>query len=58
MTNEFKFLDSYAPIFYEDKTYWVISGGRASGKSTNIGAYFVMKLMGDEYFRGVIARYT
>ena len=58
MDRQFKFLDSYAPIFYEDKTYWVISGGRASGKSTNIAAYFVMKLMGDEYFRGVIARYT
>ena len=55
---QFKFLDSYAPIFYEDKTYWVISGGRASGKSTNIAAYFLMKLMSPEYFRGVIARYT
>lgn len=55
---QFKFLDSYSPIFYEDKTYWVISGGRASGKSTNIAAYFLMHLMGKEYFRGVIARYT
>ena len=54
----FAFLPSYAPIFYEDKTYWVISGGRASGKSTNIAAYFLMKLMGKEYFRGVVARYT
>ena len=54
----FAFLPAYAPIFYEDKTYWVISGGRASGKSTNIAAYFLMKLMGKEYFRGVIARYT
>ncbi len=58
MKSEFKFLDAYAPIFYEDKTYWIISGGRASGKSTNIAAYFVLKLMGDDYFRGVIARYT
>ena len=56
--SSFAFLPSYAPIFYEDKTYWVISGGRASGKSTNIAAYFLMKLMGKEYFRGVIARYT
>lgn len=56
--SQFKFLDSYAPIFYEDKTYWVLSGGRGSGKSTNIAAYFLMKLMSDEYFRGVIARYT
>ena len=54
----FAFLPAYAPIFYEDKTYWVISGGRASGKSTNIAAYFLMKLMGKDYFRGVIARYT
>jgi phage terminase large subunit len=55
---QFKFLNSYSPIFYQDKTYWVISGGRASGKSTNIAAYFLMHLMGKEYFRGVIARYT
>jgi phage terminase large subunit len=55
---QFKFLDSYAPIFYEDKTYWVISGGRASGKSTNIAAYFLVALMGENYFRGVISRYT
>lgn len=54
----FAFLPSYAPIFYENKTYWVISGGRASGKSTNIAAYFLVKLMGREYFRGVISRYT
>jgi phage terminase large subunit len=56
--NQFKFLDAYAPIFYEDKTYWIISGGRASGKSTNIAAYFILKLIQPEYFRGVIARYT
>jgi phage terminase large subunit len=56
--SEFKFLDAYAPIFYEDKTYWIISGGRGSGKSTNIAAYFIMKLMGNDYFRGVVARYT
>jgi phage terminase large subunit len=54
----FAFLPAYAPIFYEDKAYWVISGGRASGKSTNIAAYFLLKLMGKDYFRGVVARYT
>lgn len=58
MTTQFKILDAYAPIFYEDKTYWVISGGRGSGKSTNIAAYFLIKLMAPEYFRGVIGRYT
>ena len=58
MSKQFKFLDAYHPIFYEDKTYWIISGGRASGKTTNVAAYFVMKLMGEDYFRGVIARYT
>ena len=58
MSKQFKFLDVYAPIFYEDKNYYVISGGRASGKSTNIAAYFVLKLFGDEFFRGVIARYS
>lgn len=56
--SSFAFLPAYAPIFYQDKTYWVISGGRASGKSTNIAAYFLMRLMGKDYFRGVIARYT
>lgn len=56
--NQFKFPDIYAPIFYSDKTYYVISGGRASAKSTTIAAYFVMKLFQPEYFRGVVARYT
>lgn len=55
---QFTFLDSFAPIFYEDKTYWLISGGRASGKSTQVSAYFLMRLMQEGYFRGVIARYT
>jgi phage terminase large subunit len=55
---QFKFLDWFAPVFTDDKTYWVISGGRASGKSTQAAAYFLMKLMGKEYFRGVVSRYT
>jgi len=56
---EFKFLDAYHPIFYEnDKNYFVISGGRASGKSTQIAAYFLVKLFGEDYFRGVVSRYT
>ena len=55
---QFKFLDWFAPVFTEDKTYWVISGGRASGKSTQAAAYFLMKLMGKDYFRGVVSRYT
>jgi phage terminase large subunit len=57
-TNQFKFLDAYAPIFDPKYTYYIISGGRGSGKSYNIGAYFIMKLISPEYFRGVIARYT
>jgi len=56
--SKFEFLPAYAPIFWEDKTYWVISGGRGSGKSTNIAAYFLVKLMSQDYFRGVISRYT
>jgi phage terminase large subunit len=56
--SQFAFLQAYAPIFWEDKTYWIISGGRGSGKSTNIAAYFLVKLMAPEYFRGVIGRYT
>lgn len=58
MTKDFTFLQAYAPIFYEDKTYWLISGGRGSGKSTQISAFFLMRLMGDDSFRGVVARYT
>jgi len=58
MIDRFEFLSPYAPLFYSDKTYFVISGGRGGGKSTNCAAYFVMKLMGQSYFRGVIARFT
>jgi phage terminase large subunit len=55
---KFKFLDKYGPLFHSDKTYFIISGGRASGKSTNAAAYFLVLLMGDDFFRGVISRYT
>jgi phage terminase large subunit len=56
--NEFTFLPAYAPIFHSDKIYYVISGGRASGKSTQIAAYFLMKLFQDDFARMVVARYT
>ena len=55
---QFKFLPVYSPLFYSDKPYIIVSGGRASGKSTNMAAYLLLKLMGDEYARIVIARYT
>jgi phage terminase large subunit len=55
---EFKFLDAYAPLFYSDKTYFIISGGRASGKSTQVAAYFLIRLFDQAYFRGVVSRYT
>jgi phage terminase large subunit len=58
LQKEFKILQPYAPLFWSDKTYFLISGGRASGKSTQAAAYFLMKLMGDDFFRGVVARYT
>jgi phage terminase large subunit len=58
MAKDFTFLQAYAPIFYEDKTYWLISGGRGSGKSTQVSGFFLMRLMGDDFFRGVVARYT
>lgn len=54
----FKILPAYGPLFHSDKTYYLISGGRGSGKSTQAAAYFLIKLMGDEYFRGVVSRYT
>ena len=57
-SNQFEFLPKYGPLFHSDKTYFIISGGRASGKSTNAAAYFLVLLMGDTYFRGVISRYT
>lgn len=54
----FEILPAYAPLFHSNKTYFLISGGRASGKSTQAAAYFLIKLMDPEYFRGVVARYT
>lgn len=58
MDREFRILDPYAPMFHSDKTYYLISGGRGSGKSTQAAAYFLIKLMGNDFFRGVVARYT
>jgi len=58
MDKEFRVLDAYAPMFHSDKTYYLISGGRGSGKSTQAAAYFLIKLMDDDFFRGVVARYT
>jgi phage terminase large subunit len=58
MDREFKILKPYGPLFHSDKTYFIISGGRASGKSTQAAAFFLIKLMGDDFFRGVISRYT
>jgi len=55
---QFKFLPCYAPIFYEDKTYWILTGGRGGGKSKGLSAYYVMKLMEPTFFRGVVARFT
>ena len=56
--NQFKILPVYSSIFYSKKPYHLISGGRASGKSTQVALYFILKLIGNEYFRGVISRYT
>lgn len=58
MNKEFRILPAYAPLFYSSKTYFLISGGRASGKTTQVAAYFLLKLLGDEFFRGVISRYS
>ena len=58
MDKQFEILKPYAPLFHSDKTYFLISGGRASGKSTQAAAFFLIKLMGDDFFRGVVARYT
>jgi phage terminase large subunit len=53
----FQFLDAYAPLF-NDKTYYVIYGGRGGGKTRNVAGYLLLKLLSGEYFRGVIARYA
>ena len=55
---EFTFLAAYSSLFWSEKPYYIISGGRAGGKSTNIAAYFLLKLFGEDYFRGIVARYT
>lgn len=55
---QFKIVSAFAPLFHSDKTYFLISSGRAAGKSTNCAAYFLIKLFSDDYFRGVVARYT
>lgn len=54
----FRVLPKYSSLFYTDKVYHLISGGRASGKSTQVGIYFLLKCLGTDYFRGVISRYT
>ena len=56
--NEFKILDKYAPLFYSTKPYYLLYGGRSSGKSTQAAAYFLIMLFQDDYFRGVISRYS
>lgn len=55
----FQFLDAYAPLFYYHHRYFLISGGRAGGKTYNTVAYCIYKLFEpDEYCRIVVARYT
>jgi phage terminase large subunit len=55
----FQFLEAYAPLFYFRHRYFLISGGRAGGKTYNTVAYCIYKLFSsDEYVRIVIARYT
>jgi phage terminase large subunit len=56
--NQFKILPAYSPLFWSDKPYYLISGGRASGKSTNCAAFLIIKLFEEEYNRIVVARYT
>lgn len=58
MSKEFNFLPAYASFFHSPKTYHIVSGGRGSGKSTAVSAYFLIRLVGEDYFRGVVARYT
>ena len=54
----FQFLDAYAPLFYYPHRYFIVSGGRAGGKTFNTSAYCIMKLFQKDYARIVISRYT
>lgn len=56
---EFKILPAFSKVFHSDKPYFVLTGGRGGGKSTQCAAYFVIKLFdNDQFFRGVVSRYT
>lgn len=59
MTETFnpKFLPHFDPVF-GNKEYFIIYGGRAGGKTLNTVYYFIFKLLGDVYFRGVVSRFT
>jgi phage terminase large subunit len=58
MSRKFEFLPAFAPLFYEEKPYFIITSGRAAGKSTQAAAFCIIKLMEDSYNRIVISRYT
>ncbi len=53
----FVFLDAYKPLF-KDYIYYLISGGRGGGKTTNVIGYILMKLLTSSYCRCAISRYT
>lgn len=57
-SNSFKFLDKMAPLFYTDKRYFLLYGGRGGGKTYNVAAYAIAKLFSNEYARIIISRFT
>lgn len=54
----FDFLDAYAPMWDRKYTYYIISGGRGSGKTTNVVGYILLQLLTAKYCRCAISRYT
>lgn len=48
----------YAPLFFTDKRYIILMGGRGAGRSTVASQYAIAKLVSDEYFRCAIMRYV
>ena len=58
MLPDFIFPDKFSPLWYSDKTYFLLSGGRGAGKSYSMAGYVISKLVAPEQFKCIIARYT
>src|SRR6056300_722881 len=57
MMNNLKLNDKYSPLFTEKSRYFVITGGRGSGKSFGV-AVFLLNLTYEEGHKVLFSRYT